>query len=280
MTPTQLQWKYFMWLFLCIALLWAGGLLLLLYSFQEKFIFPAAKRIDRTPATAPFQWEYEDVFLKVEDGQSHAWFIPLEGASKVVLFSHGNAGNMAGRLESIQLLRSMGFSVFAYDYGGYGRSTGSPSEMRIYADVEAAWHYLTEERGLAPTDIVLFGRSLGGAATAYLASKVTPAAVILESTFTSLPDVVKSMFLGSILSKGIRHHFPSLERVSQIRAPLLIVHSKEDRLIPFVHGKRLFEAAPEPKQFLEIRGDHNTGFVESLPIYTAGWDQFFGTLSE
>lgn len=181
---------------------------------------------------------------------------------------------MADRLESIQLLRTMGFSVLAYDYGGYGRSTGRPSEQRIYADAEAAWKYLTEDRGIAPERILLFGRSLGGAATAYLASRVKPAAVVLESTFCSLPAVVRDMPFGNFMAKGIRHSFPTLERVPYFQAPLLVIHSPEDTLIPYKHGKAIYEAAKPPKMFLEIRGNHNDGFVLSMDAYLAGWKRF------
>lgn len=272
------KWKPSMWSFLLLAPVIIALLLLFGYMFQEKVLFPATAEIDRTPSSPPFKWDYEEVWLEVDGERTYGWFIPLEGADKTVLFSHGNAGNIAGRLESIQLLRSMGFSVFAYDYGGYGLSTGRPSERRICADAEAAWKYLTVDRGIIPADIVLFGRSLGGAATAYLASKVEPAAVILESTFTSLPGVVRDMPLGRFLSKGIRHQFPTLERVRDIHVPLLVVHSREDTLIPFKHGQAIFEAANSPKEFLEIRGDHNMGFVESMDDYVAGWKRFFETI--
>lgn len=267
-------------MFSILALVLVVAVLLLTagYLAQTRIIFPATREIDRTPASAPFNWEFEEIFLEVDGEKTHAWFIPLEGSRKTVLFSHGNAGNIAGRLESVQLLRSMGFSVLAYDYGGYGLSTGSASEQRVYADVDAMWKYLTEKRRLSPDEIVLFGRSLGGAATAYLASHVTPAAVVLESTFCSIPDVVRDMPFGWILAKGIRHRFPTVDRVPLIWAPLLIIHSREDTLIPFKHGQAIFDAANEPKTFLQIRGDHDMGFVESVDGYKQGWKHFFDTL--
>jgi len=224
-----------MWSVVFVSLLFLAAFGCAWYFGQTRLIFPATRLIDRTPASAPFCWEYEEVFFDVDGEKTHAWFVPLEGATMTVLFSHGNAGNIAGRLESMQLLRSMGFSVLAYDYGGYGRSTGSASEQRIYRDVEATWSYLTETRNIAPSEIVLFGRSLGGAATAYLASRVTPAAVVLESTFCSIPAVVRDMPLGRVLEKGIRYRFPTIDRVPLIRAPLLVIHSPEDSLIPFKH---------------------------------------------
>ena len=272
--------KVTMWSALAILVVLLTGVVCAWYFGQTRLIFPATRTIDRTPASEPFCWDYEEVFLDVAGRKTHAWFVPLHGASMTVLFSHGNAGNIAGRLESIQLLRSMGFSVLAYDYGGYGLSTGGASEQRVYRDVEAAWAYLTETRGIEPSRIVLFGRSLGGAATAYLAARVTPAAVVLESTFCSIPAVVRDMPLGRFLAKGIRHRFPTIDRVPLIRAPLLVIHSREDSLIPFKHGKAIFDAAPEPKTFLEIRGDHDMGFVESMDAYKQGWQAFFAGLPD
>ncbi len=266
-----------MWLVFSIILV-LGAALFLGHRAQGWVIFPAARALYRTPSDAPFNWHYEDVVVSVGKHTTHGWFIPLERDRGTVLFSHGNAGNLADRLESIQLLRRMGFSVLAYDYGGYGRSTGRPSESRVYADAEAMWRHLIQDRGLAPERIILFGRSLGGAATAYLASRTSPAAVVLESTFLSIPDVARGMPLGRFLAWGIRHRFPSKDRMKDIHAPLLVVHSPDDTLIPYAHGRRLFELANEPKQFLPIRGDHNDGFVQSMEVYLHGWEAFLASL--
>lgn len=244
------------------------------YYYQDDLIFPRTKAIYRTPADAPFLWEYEDVYVDVNGYKTHGWMIPLEGARGFVLFSHGNAGNIADRLESIQLLRRMGFSVLAYDYGGYGNSEGHPSQARLYADAEAMWYYLTEERGVEADDVVIFGRSLGGAAAAHLATKTNSAAVILESTFTSIPDVVRTLPLGFLLALCIRHELPTIEKVNDIHSPLLIIHSKEDDIIPYALGRRLFDAANEPKTFFEIRGSHNEGFVLSMDSYMVAWNDF------
>jgi len=268
------RWKKYMFSFLILIPVALVLLLFCAYHLQEYVIFPATRNIYRTPSSAPFNWRFEEIFLDVNGERTHAWFIPLEGAATTVLFSHGNAGNMADRLESIQLLRTLGFSVLAYDYGGYGRSTGRPSEKRIYADAKASWEYLTKVRGVAPETILLFGRSLGGAATAYLAARVKPAAVVLESTFCSLPAVVRDMPFGNFMAKGIRHSFPTLERVPYFQAPLLVIHSPEDTLIPYKHGKAIYEAAKAPKMFLGIRGNHNDGFVRSMDAYLAGWKRF------
>lgn len=259
-----------------IAVLLYAGICVLALLFQRPMIFPATRPLDRHPGH--FGWAYEDVLLPVAGETTHGWYVPLENARGTALFSHGNAGNIADRLESISLLRSMGFSVLAYDYGGYGRSTGSASEQRCYADIQAMWDYLIQERGIDPEKMLIFGRSLGGGATADLATRVHPAAVILESTFLSIPDVVRDIFPFLPIGWCIRHRFMNKDKVSRINAPLLIIHSPDDRVIPYRHGKALFELAAEPKQFLEIRGDHNEGFVLSMDTYREGWENFLEAL--
>lgn len=239
---------------------------------QRKLIFPATREMVRDPGD--FDWAFEELRLPVAGEVIHAWYVPLEKPRGVVLFSHGNGGNLSGRLESIGLLRSFGFSVLAYDYGGYGYSTGKPSEARCYADIRAMWDYLTQTKQIPESQIVLFGRSLGAAATADLAQSVKPGAVVLESAFLSVPDVAKGMPIVGHITWLIRHRFENKAKVGNITSPLLVVHSPEDEVIPYAHGKRLFELANEPKTFLEIRGDHNLGFVVSEPVYRRGWDVF------
>ena len=265
--------KLSMWV-LVILIVLLGLVLGRAYFFQDDLIFPRTHDIYRTPADVPFLWDYEDIYVDVNGEKTHGWLIERENARGYALFSHGNAGNIADRLESIQLLRRLGFSVLAYDYGGYGYSEGRPSQQRIYADVEAMWSYLIGERGIEPEMIVLFGRSLGGSATAHLASKVKPAAVVLESTFTSIPDVVRSLPLGFLLAPCVRHPLPSIEKIKDIHAPLLVIHSKEDDIIPYELGRALFEAANSPKTFFEIRGGHNDGFVLSMKNYMEAWELF------
>jgi fermentation-respiration switch protein FrsA (DUF1100 family) len=256
----------------CLGLI-AGFLVCLsLYFYQGKLIFLATREMERDPGVVDL--DFEEVRLPVQGHETYGWYIPLEDHRGVVLFSHGNAGNLSGRIESIGLLRSFGFSVLAYDYGGYGYSTGAPSEQRLYADIRAMWDYLTNLKQIRPSEIVLFGRSLGAAPTAELAQSVTPGAVVLESAFLSVPDVAKDMPLFRHLTWLIRHRFENAAKVGKITSPVLFIHSPDDEVIPCAHGRRLFELAPEPKTFLEIRGDHNLGFVISEPVYRPGWESF------
>ena len=254
-----------------------GGLLLLIFLGQNRLVFMVTHELYRTPAANG--WRYDDVRLDVDGGQTHGWYVhAATDARGVILFSHGNAGNIADRLESISIFRDLGFDVLAYDYGGYGESTGGPSEARCYADIRAMWRYLTEERGIAAKRIVLFGRSLGAGPTCQLATEVEAAAVILESTFTSIPDRAQEMYRIFPARLILRIRFDNAEKIANLRSPLLVVHSPDDTLIPIHHGRVLFERASEPKTFLEIRGDHNEGFWTSGSLYRDGLTAFLAPL--
>lgn len=256
---------------LILAALYAVVVIFFYFS-QDRLLYPATREIWRTPAA--WGWDYEDLALPVDGETTRGWYVPLENARGVVLFSHGNAGNIAHRLESIELLRSFGLSVLVYDYGGYGESSGRPSEQRTKADVQAMWDWLTQEKGHAPEEILLFGRSLGGAVTMQLAPEVQPGAVILESTFKSVPDIVYDYWPWLPARRLIRHVYPSMDRIGEITAPLLLIHSPEDDIVPYSHGLALYDAAPEPKTFGEIQGDHNQGFVDSMDVYRQYWETF------
>lgn len=250
-----------------------AAIAILLYVGQTRLLFIPTHDIYRTPSSNG--WRYDEVQLSVDGETTHGWFVHgPQPARGVVLFSHGNAGNIADRLESIGILRRLGFDVLAYDYGGYGRSTGSPSEARCYRDVRAMWRYLTEERSMAPEKIVLFGRSLGAAVSCDLAAEVNAGAVIIESAFLSVPAMAQRLypiFPARLLS---RLKFDNATKIQRVDESILVVHSPDDTIIPYEHGKKLYEFASEPKRFLEIRGDHNEGFWLSGPVYTEGLDAF------
>lgn len=263
-------------------MLWAIGigaatvyavLALLLYVGQERLLFIPTHDIYRTPASNG--WRYDELELRVNGEKTRGWFVYGPQPSRgTMLFSHGNAGNIADRLESIGILRGMGFDVLAYDYGGYGLSTGHASEQRCYADVRAMWRYLTEEREIPPEKIVLFGRSLGAAVSCDLAAEVSAGAVIIESTFLSVPAMAQRLY-PIFPSRWLAHiQFDNAEKIRHIDEPILVVHSPEDTIIPYAHGRRLFELASGPKRFLEIHGDHNDGFWRSGTAYTDGLDAF------
>lgn len=252
------------------------GVLSLLYVFQEKMIFFPGKRIVDTPETIGLQ--YEDVYLVTDDETKiHGWYVPHPGAKATLLFFHGNAGNISHRLDSVSIFHGLGLSVFIIDYRGYGRSGGRPTEQGTYKDAQAAWNYLIDERRLRPDEIIVFGRSLGGGVAAGLAARVSPAAVILESTFTSVKELGKHYYPYLPVSRIARVRYPVDEDISSFNCPVLVIHSEQDDVVPFSHGQRLFASAREPKMFLPISGDHNTGFLLSGDVYVEGMKRFLET---
>lgn len=218
---------------------------------------------------------FEPVSLLTEDGiRLDGWFIPHQNPRATLLFFHGNAGNISHRLDSLSLFNSLGLSVLILDYRGYGRSEGRPSEKGIYRDAQAAWRYLTEERAIPGDRIILFGRSLGGAIAAYLAARYAAMGVVLESTFTSVPDMAAELYPWLPARWLVRYQYNTIERMRSIRSPVMIIHSRYDEIIPFKHGRLLFDRAPEPRRFLELSGDHNSGFMQNSDRYREQWDDF------
>ena len=223
---------------------------------------------------------YENVTIKTEDGVTlHGWHI--EGrSSRVALFFHGNAGNISHRLQTINQLHSLGLSVLIIDYRGYGKSTGRPSETGLYRDAHAAWQFLIEEKGKQPGDIVIIGRSLGGSVASWLAAQQSPLALIVEASFTSVPNVAEDLYPGLPVKWFIRFRHPTRDHVRQTKSSVLIIHSRGDEIIPYHHGEALFAAANTPKTFLEVRGGHNDFFVHDEETYLAGVKSFLDGLPE
>ncbi len=244
-----------------------------LYAYQPKLIYYPVRQLTATPSQIGLA--YERVAIDTEDGvRLDGWFIPADVSRGTVLFFHGNAGNISHRLDSIAIFHKLNYSVLIFDYRGYGQSEGKPSEEGTYRDGEAAWRYLTEQKQVAPREIVFFGRSLGGAVATCLAARQTPRACILESVFTSAPDLAAQLFPLFPSRLLCRYDYNTAAAIKKINCPVLIIHSPQDDIIPFSHGRKLFEAASEPKAFLEIRGDHNTGFLASGSLYTNGLADF------
>lgn len=256
------------------------GLLLLngLMFFQQKqmIFFPMSKLYQ-----TPVQWglDYEDVSISTaDDVQLHGWFIPHAESEQVLLFFHGNAGNISHRRDSIEVFHRLGLNVFIIDYRGYGRSKGSPSEQGLYRDADAAWRYLTEEKDYAADQILIFGRSLGGVVAAKLASGVEARGLILESTLSSAHDFARAVF--PILSRLVvmRYDFNTLEYIQHVQYPVMILHSPTDEIMPFQLGEKVYQAANQPKQFISMRGSHNSGFVLSQPEYEQQLESWLNTL--
>jgi len=256
------------------------GLLLLnvlMYFQQPLMIFYPMSELYQTPE----RWglEYEDVGFKTDDGiELHGWFIPRRDSDRVLLFFHGNAGNISHRRDSIEIFHRLGLNVFIFDYRGYGKSEGRPGEQGLYRDAAAAWAYLTGSRGFDPENIIIFGRSLGGAVAAKLAAEVPAGGLILESTLSSAGEFARAVF--RILSRlvVIRYDFNTVTHIRNVHYPVLVLHSPDDEIMPFHLGRKVYESANQPKQFVKMRGDHNTGFYLSQPEYEQALADWLKTL--
>ncbi len=264
--PKKPLWRRLVVSVLRIVIAAYVGLALVLTSCQSRIVYQPSETMDATPDEAAM--EYEDVRFTADDGvRLHAWYIPAEGARGTVLVCHGNAGNISGRLATAALFQRLGLSVLLFDYRGYGLSEGKPSEEGTYLDAAAAWRYLTEERGIDPAGIVVFGRSLGSAIATRQAAAAPPAALIVESAFTSVPDVARHYYRFLPVGWLCRFDYATEATIGRVRCPVLVIHSRDDEIIPFAMGRRVFEAAGEPKRFLAIGGGHNDGFLVSQGDY-------------
>jgi uncharacterized protein len=243
---------------------------------ERKSIYFPMRHITSTPSAAGL--DYKEEYFETSDGKKiHAWFIPREDAEQVVLFSHGNAGNIGHRLDKIKMLNNIGLNVFIYDYRGYGNSSGSPSEQGLYKDAHAAYDYLVSEMGVSHDNIILYGESIGGAVSVELAHSRSVKGLITESTFTSVKDMAHMAF-PLIPYFVFSSRFDSISKISDIKCKKLVIHSIDDEIVPFSQGERLFAAASEPKQFLRIRGGHNTAFWDSVKEYKEGIRSFAESL--
>ena len=221
---------------------------------------------------------FEDVNFSSRDKVLlNGWFI--KGTSgKVILFCHGNFGNISQRLDVINELYSLGYNVFIFDYRGYGRSNGVPSEEGLYNDALGAYDYL-KNRGYKNEDIILFGRSLGGVVAIFLASLFKDfRGLIVDSSFSSAQDLSYDFFGFKFPKFMISNRLESVKRIKGIKIPKLIIHSENDNLIPFHHGEKLFKMAVEPKKFLKIKGFHNSCLLDSRELYMSGIKDFLDSL--
>ena len=253
------------WSAIQIALLVYLGLAAIIFFRQSSFVFLPEMNRGFGANPSDIGLEYTSLKLRTADGETlDGWHVPATAGREkrgLVLFFHGNAGNIGHRLDYLRMFHDLGLATLIIDYRGYGRSSGTPSEEGSYLDAEAAWQHATKVLGLAPDRIVIFGESLGGAVAAKLAEGHRPGALILASTFTSVPDLGAELYPWLPVRLLARIHYDTLNRLPRIACPLLVVHSRNDDVIPFAHGRRLFEAAGTTKQFLEIDGGHNEGFV-------------------
>jgi len=227
----------------------------------DRLIFFPDPFVGDPPAGVLERW------ITTEDGvRLHAWWAPATPDAPVLLWSHGNGGNIANRADVLVALRARGVSLLAYDYRGYGKSTGRPSEAGVRLDVRAVYES-ERARGTPAARIVCFGESLGSAVTIQLAVERPCAGVVVVSPFTTLAEVARRHYgpLGGLAGD----RFDALGAVRRLTVPLLVAHGDRDEIVPFDLGERLFAAAPEPKQFLRVAGAHHNDVFDSPPLLDA-----------
>lgn len=246
-----------------------------LWIEDSMIFFPdwEGRELRHSPADVGLQ--YSDVEFFTEDGTKiHGWFVPHAKPRVVLIYCHGNAGNIGLRLAPILRWHTLGASILIFDYPGFGQSEGQPSEQGTYASARAAWNYLTETQKIPANRVVLFGRSLGGGVAAQLATEVEARGLIMASSFTSVPDVAAEIYWWLPLQSLMTVRYESLQKIGSIHYPVLVMHSPDDEVVPYAHGKRLYENANDPKQFFQMKGGHNNGPAQSEPGYSQALDRF------
>jgi len=227
--------------------------------FEKKGIFYPSSKIEITPQSLGL--DFEDVYFLTDDGvKINGWFVKKDDAPFIILFCHGNAGNISHRVEIINMFNKVGFGVFIFDYRGYGNSKGRPSEFGMYLDASAAYNYLVKERRIPQDKVIIYGKSIGANVGIQLASRACPGLLIVDSGFTHAFDMAKVIF--PLLPKFIFRYiisvrFDALSKIKKISTPKLIIHSKDDEIVPFKLGEALFSQAMSPKEFYITRGSHN-----------------------
>ncbi len=249
------------------------GIAVLYYFTQERYLFSPQSEFVDNPSLLGLK--YEEVNLKSDDGVTlNAWYLPAETSRPVILYCHGNAGNISHRLEHLKLIHDLGYSIFIFDYRGYGKSTGKISERGTYYDAALAWQYLILDRKFSPDNIIVYGRSLGASVAAWLSARHTPAALIIESAFDSIQSLGSQLYPFLPVKWLTRFSYNTLNHIRAVKCPVLVIHSIEDEVIPYSHGKELYKNIHGEKTFLKITGSHNTGFQTSGDHYVEGIRNF------
>ena len=249
-------------------------LLLLLYVlllwFERANVWIPSRTMFATPDQEGLP--YEEIIFESGGHRLVGWYIPAEEPVASLLFCHGNAGNISYRLDSLRQFRSICLNVFLFDYRGYGRSEGRVTEAGTYADAQAAWNWLCQRDPNQPR--IIFGRSMGAAVAAELATRNSAQALIFESGFMSIPELGQERFPFLPVKLLGRIKYDSLSKIGSIHMPILVIHSLEDELVPIRHGRAIFAAAPEPKEFITIHGGHVEAHFLSEKSYLEALSRF------
>jgi alpha-beta hydrolase superfamily lysophospholipase len=255
-------------------------LLMFLRAFEHDNVYHPSAELDARLGDVGIPGE--EVWLTTADKlRLNAWFFPAPKDSAraryAVLFAHGNGGNISHRLGIYELWHGLGVNFLAFDYRGYGLSAGEPSEKGTYKDAQAAYDWLIG-KGFKPEHIIMLGESLGGGIASWVAVENKVGALVLQSTYTSVPNLGKELFPFLPVHQLASIHYNTLERLPKIKVPVLILHSRSDTLIRFHHAEQNFKAANEPKRLHETLGDHNETLFAGAELYREGVEKFLQTL--
>jgi fermentation-respiration switch protein FrsA (DUF1100 family) len=241
---------------------------------------------ERTVGPSPNRFallEKRVTYPSTDDVTVSAWLVPAaEPSDRWMLICHGNLGSIGygARPEFYASMRDLGINLLAFDYRGFGESNGTPDEHGFYDDATASYRYLTDTLGVPPEQIVIFGHSLGSGVAIELASRVSAAGLIVEGAYTSVVDRGQELYPYFPIAYMATQRFPSLDRIGRIAIPTLFLHSPDDRVIPYAHGRRLFDAARSQKRFVDVRGGHDTAFQIDKATYFGAVEEFLQEILE
>ncbi len=259
-----------------VSLIWVVVFLMSFVAYvrylEKTTIFHPTRLMERTPRSVGL--DFEDISFRTKDNVLiHGWLVKHPQGRCTLLYFHGNAGNISDRLEKISLLRKVGVHIFIIDYRGYGQSQGRPSEQGLYEDALGAYDYLLTRKDIEPDKIGAYGTSLGGAVAVDLATKRKLACLVIDSSFTKAADISKTIypFIPSFL---IQTKMDSVRKIKNLAIPKFFIHSPQDEVIPYRLGRKLFEQAPEPKEFLDVRGGHNDNYEQSAELLESKLSDF------
>lgn len=245
---------------------------------EDQYIYFPDREIYHTPKTVGL--EFRDIHLTTDDGTVlHGWLMPHAKARFTLLHFHGNAGNISHRLHLYEQWHRMGLSVLAISYRGYGKSEGTPSEEGFYSDSRAAWNALVEKQKIPSSQIIIVGRSLGCAVATKLATETKPAALVLETPFTNIPDMAAKHYPWIVPIRFLAQtRFDTLESISRVNIPIMVISAGNDELVPEAMSRKIYAAANEPKQWVALSGNHNDFDISSSSTYTRAWNRWLNQL--
>jgi fermentation-respiration switch protein FrsA (DUF1100 family) len=245
--------------------------ILFVRHLEQKTLFIPAKTITYTPQLKKLA--YEDVYFPSGPYKINGWFIPANPKSATILYCHGNAGNIGDRLDKMEMFHNIGLNVFIFDYRGYGNSQGHSSEKGLYEDARAAYDYLISRGDIDKNKIIDYGTSLGGSVAIDLATQRKFEAIIIDSSFSSAADMARRIY-PMIPTFFMSVKLDSVSKIKNLTIPKLFIHSTQDEVVPFKLGKKLYDAASDPKEFVAIKGGHNDAHWQDQSAFTVGIQNF------